>query len=166
MSSRIKRTKTLQPAAESSKQARKLIEVVPDGDVLLKVGQEAEALDIRVSGLVISLASDMFSRMLSSSFTEASTKVIELKDDDPEVVLDFCNIAHHKIENLDHCNGLRLLKLAELADARFCERVLRPWVATTLYSALSALEKWERDKTDVTVASELPWFSNSMSYSG
>ncbi|KIW23630.1 uncharacterized protein PV07_11816 [Cladophialophora immunda] len=108
MSDALERSQSPQAAAESSERGRKLVEVVPDGDVLLKVGRGADAVDIRVSGTVISLASDVFSRMLSSSYLEARTKEVVLAEDDPEVILDFCNIVHHKAENLDHCDTTRL----------------------------------------------------------
>lgn len=110
MSSKLKRKSTSQPGRSSTKRVKKLVEVVSDGDVTLRVGHGDDCTDIRVSGAVIVLASELFDRMLSSSFIEARTKVIELEEDDPNVVLDFCNIAHHKIENLDHCDGARLLK--------------------------------------------------------
>ncbi|OAL32393.1 hypothetical protein AYO22_00415 [Fonsecaea multimorphosa] len=147
MSTSLKRRGSLQDGEEPLKRSRKLVEVVPDGDVLLKVGEGADALEIRVSGMVISLASDVFSRMLSSSFTEARCKEIELREDDPEVILDFCNIVHHKIENLNHCDGSRLLKLAELADARFCVKTLRPWVVTRLGGILEAFKDKQHDLT-------------------
>ncbi|OQV05769.1 hypothetical protein CLAIMM_10443 [Cladophialophora immunda] len=149
MSDALERSQSPQAAAESSERGRKLVEVVPDGDVLLKVGRGADAVDIRVSGTVISLASDVFSRMLSSSYLEARTKEVVLAEDDPEVILDFCNIVHHKAENLDHCDTTRLCKLAELADARLCKNALRPWIAARLARVLEAFMDKDRDRNAV-----------------
>lgn len=127
--------------SESSKRARIVIEVVPDGDVILKVGKGDEVVDLRVSGAIISLASEYFAKVLSSSFEEGLSKVIQLRDDDPEVIEDFCYIVHHRMDSLNHCDGQHLLKLSLTADARFCTKTLKPWVATRLFDVMKLVER-------------------------
>ncbi|OAL29748.1 hypothetical protein AYO20_09040 [Fonsecaea nubica] len=149
MSTSCKRPGSPQVNEVPTKRPAKLVEVVSDGDVLLVVGQGVDALKIRVSGIVISLASEVFSRMLSSPFTEGRSKEIELREDDPEAVLDFCNIVHHKAENVNHRDGSRLVKLVEFADARFCVKALRPWVSARLAGIMEQFEDYERNKTPI-----------------
>ena len=55
---------------EEEERNTELVEVVPDGDALFKGGRDDAALDIRVSAAVVSPASPVFARMLSSSFIE------------------------------------------------------------------------------------------------
>ncbi|KAH0832503.1 hypothetical protein AYO21_10684 [Fonsecaea monophora] len=147
MSASRKRPGSPQVDEAPTKRPAKLVEVVPDGDVLLAVGRGDDALKIRVSGTVISLASGVFSRMLSSSFTEGRSREIELREDVPEAVLDFCNIAHHKAENVDHCDGSRLVKLVEFADARFCVKALRPWLSARLAGIIEEFKGYDRNMT-------------------
>ncbi|KIW83980.1 hypothetical protein Z517_03226 [Fonsecaea pedrosoi CBS 271.37] len=149
MSASRKRPGSPQVDEAPTKRPAKLVEVVQDGDVLLTVGRGDDALKIRVSGTVISLASGVFSRMLSSSFTEGRSREIELREDDPEAVLDFCNIAHHKAESVDHCDGSRLVKLVEFADARFCVKALRPWLSARLAGIIEEFKGYERNMTPI-----------------
>lgn len=118
------------------KRRRQRVAVAPSGDVLLIVGQGDDAIEVQVFGNVLSLASDVFARELSSSFIEAQSKTIELPDEHPGAVLDFCNLLHHKIENLEHCKGKRLLNLALFADARLCTPVLSPWIQARVAEGL------------------------------
>ena len=46
----------------------KVIEILPGADVILQVGDGKDALDIKVSGVVLSLASKVFKVMLNSQF--------------------------------------------------------------------------------------------------
>ncbi len=117
-----------------------MIEIVPDGDALFKVGTGKGALDIRVSGLVVSLASEVFSRMLSSRFIEGLTKTITLPEDDPKTMLTFCQIIHHKVNDIEDVGGLglrdQICKLIVMADMRKCGPSLQPWVLSKISPVL------------------------------
>ncbi|EXJ57286.1 hypothetical protein A1O7_07633 [Cladophialophora yegresii CBS 114405] len=120
---------------------RRVVEVVPNADVTFKVGTGEEARDIKVSGVVVSLASEVFSRMLSSSFIEGRTRVISLPEDDPETVLTFCQIVHHRAENLNRLGPGEPNKLAVFADMRLCTTALRPWVVMRLSPLIERLDQ-------------------------
>ncbi|OCT46969.1 hypothetical protein CLCR_02476 [Cladophialophora carrionii] len=118
----------------------RVVEVIPNGDVTFKVGTGEEACEITASGVVVSLASEVFSSMLSSNFMEGRTKVISLPEDDPQSVLTFCQIVHHKAENLNHLDPEELNKLAVFADMRLCTSALRPWVVMRLSPLIERLD--------------------------
>lgn len=90
---------------------------------------------IRVSGAVVSLASEVLAKMLSSPFLEGQTKEIKLPEDDPGTVLDFCYIVHHKVTDPPQCNGSRLKELAILADMWMSKDAIRPWIIARLIDA-------------------------------
>ncbi len=121
----------------------KLVKVVPDGDLLLKVGKGDAALDIRVSATVVSLASEVFGRMLSSNFVEGQTKTIILTEDEPKIVLAFCNIVHHKSENIDDLELQDVEKLGVFADMRMCTTALRPWALMRIARFVDTLNREE-----------------------
>ena len=125
----------------SSKRAKTVIDVVPDGDVVLKVSKGNDVVDLRALGAVIDLASEYLAKALSSSFNEGTSKVVQLKENDPKVIEDFCNIVHHKVDNLNHCDGPRILGPSMMADARFCTKTLKPWVATRLFGVMKRVEE-------------------------
>ncbi|OCT46967.1 hypothetical protein CLCR_02492 [Cladophialophora carrionii] len=54
----------------------KVIEVVPNADATFKVGTGKDALEVKVSGMVMGLASPVLSRMLFGQFVEAETKTV------------------------------------------------------------------------------------------
>jgi hypothetical protein len=55
----------------------KVIEVVPNADVTFKVGTGEDAIDVKVLGTAMGLASPVLSRMLFGQFAEAETKVVK-----------------------------------------------------------------------------------------
>ncbi|KAJ9610209.1 hypothetical protein H2200_004986 [Cladophialophora chaetospira] len=119
--------------APEEKPEVKLVEVIPDADLLLKVGggsKVSKALDIKVSSMVMSLVSPVFKVILSSAFQEAATKTIILDEDDPDVILTFCEIVHHRSPDLRKLTNDQLVDLAVFADMRQCQSVLLPWIRT------------------------------------
>ncbi|OAP63143.1 hypothetical protein AYL99_02370 [Fonsecaea erecta] len=48
---------------EQEHRSAKLVEIIPNGDILFQVGCGNDALGIKVSGLVVSLASEVFARI-------------------------------------------------------------------------------------------------------
>jgi len=110
----------------------RVIELLPNADVTLKVGQRSKALDIKVSSTVLCLASKVFNTMLNSPFVEASSKVIDLKEDDPRVILDFCYIIHHQHDRVKHIDVKLVRGLITLADMRDCRGALKLWLSSVL----------------------------------
>ncbi|KAJ9610213.1 hypothetical protein H2200_004990 [Cladophialophora chaetospira] len=124
---------------DKEERVAELVEVVPGGDALFKVGKGEGALDIRVSSVVVSLASEVFSKMLSGGFLEAQTKTIILPEDDPKTILTFCQIIHHKLINSTHLLSSErhdlVCKLVAMADMRCCAPALRLWILNEIHLA-------------------------------
>ncbi len=118
-----------------------LVEVDRDGDVLIIVGQGEDKLNIKVSGKVLGLASKVFHSMLSSGFMEASTGVIEMKDDDPEVVLDFCRVLHFDYSCLNDWDVRQMTLIADMADMRCCLEVFTPHILPRLSNLIKEIAK-------------------------
>lgn len=110
----------------------KVIELLPEADTTIRVGEGDNALDIRVSSVVLGLASKVFKIMLSSQFIEARTKTIELTEDDPQVVLDFCHIIHHSHDSITGMDVNRFRGLLAFADMRDSREAIRPWMVSAL----------------------------------
>lgn len=102
--------------------------VDPSGDAFLDVGQGSSAIRIRVSGTILGFASSVFRHMLDSRFIEGTTRVILLKEDDPHILLDLCNILHHKAEAVTDISAEKLRALAVVADCRDCVNALSFWM--------------------------------------
>ncbi|KAJ9604416.1 Replication factor A protein 2 [Cladophialophora chaetospira] len=127
----------------------KTIQLVAGADVTLKVGQREDVLDIKVSGAVLSVASKVFAAMLNSSFIEGITKVIELDQDDPQVVLHFCHIIHHQCDSIKGVDRKRLREISVLADMRGCEDAVRPWMMLAIDEHRSWAKATARDPTSL-----------------
>jgi len=128
---------------QASEQRRdaKQVAIIPNGDVILKAGRGTDAVDFKVSGTVISLASPVFSAMLSSpTWQEHSSKEIELYDEDPNTVFEFCNLVHLKWDKVHFLFLGELLKLALFADMRCCTTVVKPWVESKCAAFIACLE--------------------------
>ncbi len=110
----------------------KVIELLPEADVTLQVGEGEDALDIKVSGVVLRLASKVFKAMLRPEWAEASSKIINLEEDNPQVILDFCYIIHHQHSSIRDIDAKRLRGLITLADMRDCHDAIAPWLSSTL----------------------------------
>ena len=74
--------------------------------------------------------------MLNSDFLEGSTKVIELNDDKPQTILDFCHIIHHRYDSITGMDAARLREFIVLADMRDSREALRPYMETQLFDYL------------------------------
>ena len=120
---------------------RKVIEIISDSDVLLKVGEGKDALDIKVSSVILKASSKVFKRMLESQYIEATSKVIDLKEDDPQAVLDFCRIVHHRADSVWVSDAKQLRALIILSDMRDCGEALKPW----MLGVLGGFLKWVDD---------------------
>ncbi|KAJ9610215.1 hypothetical protein H2200_004992 [Cladophialophora chaetospira] len=108
---------------ETAPRKAKLVVVAEEGDALFEVGNDQNALDIRVSA--------------------TATKTIRLPEDDPKVVLAFCDVVHHRVDDLDHLETDELVKLATFADMRLCTRVLRPWVLMRISRFIDTINREE-----------------------
>ncbi|KAJ9610208.1 hypothetical protein H2200_004985 [Cladophialophora chaetospira] len=126
----------------------KLIEVDPDGDLIIRVGAEYTAylmstqpIDIKVNRHVMSLGSPVFAKMLSSGFTEGEAGIINLAEDSPTAFLEYCNILHHKTISLDHLSGKAVWELALIADMRQSQHVLKWWILGKTDQAYAHIRK-------------------------
>lgn len=123
--------------------------VVPDGDVILKAGSGTDALDIQVFGTFLGMASPSYSTMLSSpAWLEHESKVIELYEEDPKIVLAFCNLLHLRWNNVRLWTPKDLVDLALSADMRCCINIVKPWFETKLAAYMAALEAGQAVRKD------------------
>ncbi|EXJ86705.1 hypothetical protein A1O3_03658 [Capronia epimyces CBS 606.96] len=99
------------------------VELAPNGDLLIMVGKGDDALDIKVSSIVLNLASGVSLAML------APPKQIVMPNANPKTVLEFCKILHHHTEDLEHCDAEQILDLVGIADEWMCKKVFKPWIA-------------------------------------
>ncbi|RVX68844.1 hypothetical protein B0A52_07499 [Exophiala mesophila] len=97
------------------------IDIVPDGDLIIKIGDDY----LRVSSHALCLASPVFKSMLRSNFIEGLTaknsasnpKHITLPDDDPAAFKTFCHVIHLQLDSVPRVLGIDSLQdLATLCD--------------------------------------------------
>ncbi|KAJ9612281.1 hypothetical protein H2200_003878 [Cladophialophora chaetospira] len=134
-----------------------IVEVSRHGDLLLKAGTGKDAYDIKVSSAVLIEASPVFATMLTSQFREAHTKVIEMYEDDPEVVLAFCKLVHHKADNIDNLSSLQIIALLEMANMRECLSVVKAAVASVIseFEDMYFEDKWQEAELQRAARGEL-----------
>ena len=143
--SKKRKTSTTASGPSRLKGPTKVIEVVPAGDVLLKVGKDEDAVDIKVSGVVLSLASEVFAKMLSSDFVEGQSRVVRLPEDDPATWLTFCKIIHYAAGDIEPQSPDDLIRLGVMADMRLATEALSPWVYMHLTVVIDKLDKLNPD---------------------
>ncbi|KAJ9610200.1 hypothetical protein H2200_004977 [Cladophialophora chaetospira] len=131
--------KTVTADTAAAKRNAKVVEIVPEADVTLRVGIGDDAMEIKASGLVLGLASKVFKTMLNSQFVEGTTKSIDLEDE-PQTVLDFCYITHLKHDSVVDVDADRLRDLIVFADMRHSLEALKPWILYTLRDYLTWFE--------------------------
>ena len=130
---------------ESLDQPQKLVALATDGDVLVIVGTGEDKLGIKVSGAILSHASEVFRRMLSSNFVEASSRVITMKEDDPNAVLEFLKVLHFDFSGVKKWNGREMTLVVEMASMRRCIDVFKPHILPTLTEIIEALARATRN---------------------
>lgn len=119
------------------------IEVVPDADVTLQVRNGVTGVNIKVSGLVLSLTSKVFKAMLNSQFVESS-KVVNVQETDPDSMLNLCYIIHHQTHSVKSMDGAELKNLTALIDLWDVRQASEPY----LFAELGDYLTWfRRSKT-------------------
>lgn len=110
------------------------LDLDPDGDIILVIeGQNAKKF--LVSSKILSLASPVFSKMLSPNFhegmqmTDSNCLMISLHDDDPLAMETMLKIFHYKGPNLGGpMTAERLAVLAIHCDKYDCFQALKSWI--------------------------------------
>ena len=100
------------------------------GDLVIRAGDEGEAVLIRVHSALLKMASPVFRAMLGPNFVEGSTQYsadhpLWLKEDHPEAMLDLCALLHHQYP--DALPLSRYPNLIIIADKYQCNGMLKPW---------------------------------------
>ncbi len=144
--------------AAASQRFAKIVEIVPEADVTIRVGTGEEAIDIKASSVVLSLASRVFKAMLNGHFIEGTTKIMSLEDE-PQTVLDYCHIIHHRHDAVVGNNADRLRNLIVFAEMRQSLETIRPWISLTLYEYLRWFE-------NLPAARSSEWEPSPNSYPG
>ncbi|KIW65894.1 hypothetical protein PV04_08109 [Phialophora macrospora] len=141
LSSMLRNRKADEIEAAEEQPHPKVIEVVPNADVTFKVGTGEDALEVKVLGIAMGLASPVLSRMLFGPFVEAETKVVNLPDEDPKVFLQFCNIVHHRPTKLCNLASQQLVALAILSDMWHSQEVVTSFLFMRTDSVRKALNE-------------------------
>lgn len=112
-----------------------LVDIYPNGDVVLIVGQGDEKTRLRVSSHALSCVSPVFKRMLSSNFveglptTQSTTRNIELPEDDVTAITTLCNIAHMRSKSVNLVSFRALECLSIICDKYDAVEALMPWTS-------------------------------------
>ena len=126
----------------------KFYTIDPEGDVSLVVGTEKEAITIKVSSRVLSLASSVFSAMLRPHFSEGSQLMeegsteVELVEDDPDAMLWICKYLHHRLD----------IDVDDPIEPKFLEKVA---IASDKYDVVGAIRGWARFFTSKLIADQI-----------
>jgi len=94
-----------------------VVEIAPDGDLILVVGKSDDMVKFKVHSLCLKLASKVFTAMFGPNWAEGKAlskdnpKEIALPEDDPVAMRKICQILHQQIEALAD----EVLTVAELA---------------------------------------------------
>lgn len=133
----------------------RIIEIVPNGDIILVFTKEGHTLSFKVHASFLREASPVFASLLSPSFAEGQALLsnpttpceIELRDDNPESMQIVLNAIHMKNKKLpQRLTAEEIVDLAILVDKYFLHEVMQPlldkWLIPTqhdnLYSFLHA----------------------------
>ncbi|PPJ57385.1 hypothetical protein CBER1_01434 [Cercospora berteroae] len=113
--------------------ADSVVDIDPDGDVVLVCGKANGSERLRVSSKVLSLASPVFKTMLGPNFkegkklSELGTLDLPLPDDDGADMMIICNILHMRHSKLDRRLEVKKLEdVSILADKYNCTMALGP----------------------------------------
>lgn len=131
--------------------ARELVILDPDGDAILKVGENPTnqskdrdegsgcALQIRISTKLLAMSSPVFKVMLDGRFAEGQLPFskedppsVVLPEDDPDAVLNYCKIIHHAQDAQFPVSFGALCNLAALSDKYACNQALSGWFRAQL----------------------------------
>ena len=78
---------------------------------------------------------------------------IELYGENPEVVLAFCNIVHHKWGKVELSDASRIVDLVAFADMRLSIDVVRQWVRVELATYMEDIKRFAGKLDD----DHVPW---------
>ena len=112
-----------------------VIDIAPNGDIVIKAGQDDNTVTVRIHSLLLKVASPVFIAMLSTNFFEGSAayspdRPLLLPDDNGPAFLQLCKIIHCQTET-----GISLDSLTELlviADKYQCVEAITPLAAMAL----------------------------------
>ena len=142
-------------ASEESKKPGETCVIDPDGDLRF----ELDGVRLLVSSKALSLASDVFSRMLQSRFKEGLANhqgpgqpSVSLPEDNPEIMKTICWQIHHCNDVMpERMDPSLLLTLAEHCDKYDCSGALKCW-ATLMIARFERVQTKEEDERKLLVA--------------
>ena len=129
---------------KKSRNLNNMHDLDPDGDVVLVV-ESQNVKRFLASSKILSLASPVFSKMLSSNFREGMQMAVSyrptivLHDDDPFAMKTMLGIFHHKELDEKPMTAERLAVLAIHSDKYDCVKTLKPWIFMWFHSFQSPL---------------------------
>ena len=150
-----------------------VVNVDPNGDVILEVSCSDGRIHLLVSSKVLSLASPVFSTMLNSRFKEGLSnhpptgkRLISLPDDNAEAFTILCNAIHYRTDQVPRKLTLVCLEnIAIICDKYDCTSALTPWSAMWLHAGIKSFDAKDLNKLlfaafvldDPTAFSRISW---------
>ncbi len=139
-------------------------EADPAGDLVLSIGLNEDRQLIRVSSKVLTLASPVFSALLSPKFTESrsladSTEVpqIPFPEDNPEAMVWLCQALHFKKRPTDEISFPLVKDLAVLCDKYDLSIALGSW--SELW-----MQKWRGSVQGADHFPQMLWISYALDH--
>ena len=131
-----------------------VINVDPDGDIILEVSSSDGRQHLLVSSKVLSLASPVFSTMFNSRFKEglsnhpsSGKRLIPLPDDNAEAFTILCNAIHYRTDQVPKEPALVCLEdLAIICDKYDCTSALWPWSTIWLHAGIESYPASDHNK--------------------
>ena len=119
-----------------------ILDIAPNGDVILVVDQDAAQKKLRVHSFALSMASKVFAAMFGSQFAEGQRlnstypKDVPLPEDDADAMVTICSVLHYRYELIkDHLNIDTIYDIAVCADKYEFTGALKPsfqiWMSKT-----------------------------------
>ena len=114
-----------------------LTKVHPNGDVILRVGEDEGVLFILASSGVLVAASGFFEHLFSVHLTKKdlasssiNPKEIPMEEDNPQAMLDLCKILHHRSDEVKVNDSRTTIELAAVCCKYDCYRPVKLWMLT------------------------------------
>ena len=131
-----------------------MINVDPNGDIILEVSCPDGKKRLLVSSKVLTLASPVFAAMFSSGFKESLSNQatsgkppIPLPDDNAEAFTILCNAIHYRTDEVPRTVALACLEnLAIICDKYNCTSALTPWNAMWLQAGIESHDAKDLNK--------------------
>lgn len=131
-------TMALSGESNQSRGTWKTVLLSDEANLLIRVGAaDSGGIEIKVNSAVMSIGSGYFRTLLRSNFREASSRIVEMPEDDPELFLDYCRILHRDLDATNKSPAW-FMGIAKIAEMRVSTSALRAEIRGGLEAVLAA----------------------------